>query len=61
MRNQPGDVVWLSAFDNGEEIVERQQATILAKLKKGLYLVRVAPEGEGDDGLREVAEDQIER
>jgi len=54
-----GEKVWLAEFDNGDEIIPRQKALILC-YENGMYTVRVTPEEEGDDGLRELSEDQIE-
>jgi hypothetical protein len=62
-----GDVVWLAEFDNGDEVVPREQATITGvQLHPGEVTytgtVKVVPEEDdvNDDGVREFSEDQIE-
>lgn len=54
-----GDIIWIADFDNGEEVIPREKARILA-FENGMYMAEVTPEGEDDDGLREFSEDQVE-
>lgn len=59
----PGDRVWLAEFRDREVFFPRVEATIISAdvHEWGIsYVVEVEPEEEGDDGLRELTEDQIE-
>ncbi len=57
-----GDLVWLAEFDNGENVQPRERAEVLSAdvMSWGIsYVCQVEP-SKGDDGLRELTEDQIE-
>lgn len=55
-----GDRVWLAEFDNGDEVIPRQRATVLFGPENDMWTVEVVPEDDRDDGLRELSTDQIE-
>lgn len=56
-----GTRVWLKEFKDEEVSNPREQAIIVTAQGGNLmYTVRVRPEDELDDGIREVPEDQIE-
>lgn len=60
---KPGDRVMLAEFDNGEEIIPAQKATVLCSedtTYEIMYTVEIdQPESVHDDRLRELSEDQI--
>lgn len=59
MKYSEGDKVILGEFEG----IPRQNAVVLSgeELSWGIsYVVQVEPEGDSDDGLRELTEDQIE-
>lgn len=59
----------MTKFKAGEHVVlpefedePRQNAVVLyVEEGNGMYVVQVEPEEEGDDGIREVHEDQMEK
>lgn len=57
MKYKPSQKIILK--ENPEEGWSEQEATIVEYEGNGMYIVDVTPEYKGDDGIREVHEDNI--